>query len=66
MLGRDCDEVFAFFGTRDHYRRSGVVSLRAWRKYFGEGTYTLYDGTHFMEEEYVHTLLVPKIRAMCK
>lgn len=56
------DSAFAFFGTRDHYRRSGVVSLRAWRKYFGPGSYQLYDGTHFMEEEYVRGLLVPKIR----
>ena len=57
----ECDEAYAYFGTRDHYRRSGVVSIRAWRKYFGEGTYTLYDGTHFMEEEYIHSLLIPKI-----
>lgn len=56
------DPAFAFFGTRDHYRRSGVVSLRAWQKYFGEGTFTLYDGTHFMEEEYIRTLLIPKIQ----
>ena len=62
LLGGMSDASYAFFGTRDHYRRNGVVSLRAWRKYFGEGTYTLYDGTHFMEEEYIHSLLLPKIR----
>ena len=53
--------LFAFFGTRDHYRRSGMVSLRGWRKRFGEGTYTLYDGSHFMEEQYVRTLLADHI-----
>ena len=54
------DRFFAFFGTRDHYRRTGVVRVSTWRKYFGE-TYQIYDGTHFMEEEYVYSLLVPKI-----
>ena len=54
------DYFYAFFGTKDHYRKSGVVSVRRYRKYFGD-TYTMYEGTHFMEEEYLHSLLVPKI-----
>ncbi len=54
------DYFYAFIGRRDHYRRSGVVSIRAWKKYFGE-TYTLYDGTHFTEEKYIHSLIIPKI-----
>ena len=53
-------EVHAFFGTQDHYRRSGVVSVRRWKKSFGE-TFSLYEGTHFMEEEYIYSLLIPKI-----
>lgn len=56
-------ELHAFFGVRDHYRKSGVVSIRRWKKLFGE-TSTLYDGTHFMEEEYVFSLLIPKIRSV--
>ena len=55
------DFFFAFFGTADHYRRSGVVSVRKWRKYFGEDSYNIYEGTHFMEDEYLHTMLIPKI-----
>ena len=51
----------AFIGTKDHYRRTGIVSLRTWKKYFGE-TYTIYEGTHFTEEEFVYSLVVPKIR----
>ena len=51
----------AFFGTRDHYRRSGIVRISRWRKLFGD-TCTVYQGTHFMEEEHVYALLVPKIR----
>lgn len=58
------DYYFAFFGRRDHYRRSGVVSIRRWGRLFGEDSFAVYDGTHFMEEEYVEGLLVPKIRAL--
>ncbi len=54
------DYFHAFIGTRDHYRRSGIVSLRSWKKHFGE-TYTVYEGTHFTEEEYIHSLVVPRI-----
>ena len=54
------DMFHAFFGTRDHYRRSGIVSVRTWKKHFGE-TYTMYDGTHYTEEEYIHSLVIPKI-----
>lgn len=57
------NSYFAFFGTRDHYRRSGVVSLRIWKKHFGM-TYQLYEGTHFMEEEIVRTVFVEKVLHM--
>ena len=53
--------VMAFFGRRDHYRRTGIVSLKDWRRRFGPGTWTLYDGTHFMEEEHLKALLIPAI-----
>ena len=56
------DMFFAFFGRHDHYRRSGVVSVRTWRRYFGKDSYRIYDGTHFMEEEFVRTMLADKIR----
>ena len=32
---------------------------------FGK-TYTVYDGTHFMEEEYVLDLLLPKVLEILK
>lgn len=54
------DMFHAFFGTHDHYRKSGIVSVRTWKKYFGD-SFTMYEGTHFMEEEYVVSLLVPAI-----
>ena len=57
--GRKCSS-FAFIGTCDHYRKTGVVSLKTWKKYFGQ-SFRLYEGTHFMEEEYVYSLLVPEI-----
>lgn len=58
-IGPD-EYYYAFFGTQDHYMRSGVVQVSLWEKYFGN-SYTMYEGTHFMEEEYVKSLLVPKI-----
>ena len=58
--------LFAFFGTRDHYRRSGIVSLRAWRRHFGEETYSLYEGSHFMEEQYVRTLLADRLKGLAE
>jgi hypothetical protein len=58
------DMFFAFFGRRDHYRRSGVVSIRTWRRHFGRDSYRIYDGTHFMEEDFVRTMLADKIREM--
>ena len=57
------DTFHAFFGTQDHYRRSGIVSVRTWEKYFGPESYTMYSGTHFMEEEFIHEMLVPKLRS---
>lgn len=62
-LSGNSDYFYAFFGTRDHYRRTGVVSIKTWKKYFGD-TFEIYDGTHFMEEEHVLRRLVPKILNM--
>lgn len=55
---------FAFFGTKDHYRKSGVVSICRWEKLFGKESYALYEGTHFMEEEYIDSMLIPRINAL--
>ena len=52
--------IFAFFGSSDHYRRSGIVSVKIWEQYFGK-SYYIYDGTHFMEEQYVRTILFDKV-----
>lgn len=59
-LSGNTDLFHAFFGTSDHYRRSGIVSLKTWEKYFGK-TYDVYEGSHFMEEEHVRSLLLCKI-----
>ena len=53
---------FAFFGRYDHFMRSGVVKISACEELFGKDSYRIYDGSHFMEEQYVASLLVPKIR----
>lgn len=54
------DYFYAFIGRRDHYRKSGVVSAKTWKKHFGE-SFEWYDGTHFTEEEFIYSLVVPKI-----
>lgn len=60
-MSRGDDDVFlAFFGTSDHYRKSGVVSLKSWKKYFGN-TFKVYEGTHFMEDEPISEFLIPSI-----
>lgn len=59
------DYFHAFIGTRDHYRRTGVVSIRSWKKCFGQ-TYTLYEGTHFTEEEHIYSLIVPMVINLLK
>ena len=60
-ITRGEDKPFsAFFGSEDHYRKSGVVSIRTWEKYFG-APFTIYEGTHFMEDAPIFSLLVPAV-----
>lgn len=59
-LSADNPDVYAFFGKHDHYRKYGVVSLRLYRKYFGD-SFEEYDGIHFMEEEFVESILLDRI-----
>ena len=56
--------TFAFFGDNDHYRRSGIVSIKTWKRFFGDGSFSIYHGTHFMEEEHVRSVLKEKILEM--
>ncbi len=52
------DYFHAFIGTKDHYRKTGVVSIRKWKKCFGESL-TIYEGSHFTEEEHIYALVLP-------
>lgn len=54
---------FAFFGTRDSYRKSGVVSVRSWKRHFGPDSYAIFEGSHYMPEASVDALLIPEILA---
>lgn len=56
------DSFYAFFGRKDHYRKSGIVSVRSWKKHFGQ-SFEWYDGTHFTEEEYIYTRVLPCLRS---
>lgn len=55
------EPAFAYFGNHDHYRRSGIVSIRLWEKYFGKDSYTILEGTHHMSEKNVLEILAPRI-----
>jgi len=57
------DSVYAYFGTADKFRRSGVVSVSLWKHLFGPGTYEMFKGTHHMSEKYVIEVLAPRIAA---
>lgn len=59
LKGSD-DIFFAFFGHKDHYRKSGIVSVKTWKKYYGDA-FHIYEGSHFMEETHVRDTLVSKI-----
>lgn len=61
VSGAASERWYAFFGTRDHYRKSGIVSVRTWKRFFPGESFELYEGTHFMEMEYIYSLLIPKI-----
>ncbi len=54
------DYFHAFIGLQDHYMKSGIVSVRTWKKHFGD-TFSTYEGGHFTEEEHIHAVVVPKI-----
>ena len=41
--------------------KSGIVNVRKWAELFGSDSYATYKGTHYMEEEYLHSMLIPKI-----
>ena len=56
------DSFYAFFGRKDHYRKSGIVSVRSWKKHFGQ-SFEWYDGTHFTEEEYIYSRVLPCLRS---
>lgn len=57
------DLFVAYIGSRDHYRRTGVVSVRTWKKYFGN-TFHVYKGSHFTEEEHIYRLIIPEIEKL--
>lgn len=58
--------VHAFIGDFDHYRKNGVVDPDKWDALFGAETRTPYPGTHYMEDEYIRSLLVPAILNILK
>lgn len=59
-LSPEGGSIYAFFGKHDHYLKWGVVDIGKYKKLFGD-SFSMYDGTHFMEEDYVKSMLYPYI-----
>lgn len=60
--GLECarkDYSFAFFGLYDHYIKQGIVDIPSWAANYGE--YAVYPGSHYMEQEFIDSMLIPKI-----
>lgn len=53
------DYSFAFIGSKDHYLKWGVVDIGHWAANYGD--YQMYPGSHFMEQEFLESMLIPKI-----
>ena len=68
---RSAQPHFAFIGDVDGYRKTGIVSVRTWRRWFGNGTYEIVPGNHIMKHghgpddseriAFVKDKLIPKI-----
>ena len=43
----------AWFGSKDGYRRWGVVNIRRWQRFFGKECCHKDDNSHFWEKERV-------------
>ncbi len=54
------DVFYAFFGKNDHYMKYGIVSVKHFESNFSQN-YTMYEGSHFTENKYVYSLIIPKI-----
>lgn len=62
---------FAFIGDVDGYRKTGIVSVCTWKRWFGNGTFEIVPGNHIMKHghgpddseriAFVKEKLIPKI-----
>ena len=63
LSGPQCDSSYAYFGSRDGYMMTGIVSIEEYKRLYGD-SYEEYDGGHCLDVNQIKPRLVPKIVEM--
>lgn len=54
---------YAFFGNKDPFRTTGIVSIKEYKRLYGD-SYEVYDGGHCLDVRQIQPKLLPKIVEM--
>ena len=57
------DPSYAFFGSKDEYMPTGIVSIKEYQRLFGD-SYEVYDGGHCLNVRQIRPKILPKIVEM--
>lgn len=57
------DPSYAFFGSKDDFRKTGIVSIKEYQRLYGN-SYEVYDGGHCLDVRQIRPKLLPKIVEM--
>ena len=57
------DPSYAFFGDKDPFRKTGIVSIMVYQRLYGN-SYEVYDGGHCLDVRQIRPKLLPKIIEM--
>ena len=57
------DTTYAYFGNKDKFQLTGIVSIKEYERLFGS-SYETYEGGHVLDVKCAETVLVPKIVEM--
>ena len=57
------DPSYAFFGNKDDFRKTGIVSIKEYKRLYGNN-YEVYEGGHCLSVRQIRPKLLPKIVEM--
>lgn len=63
VLNTQRDPSYAFFGSKDPYRKTDIVSIQEYQRLYGN-SYEVYDGGHCLDVRQIRPRLLPKIVEM--